>query len=144
MMDILITILVSIFIAISGLHFYWVLGGVWGARAAIPDQFVDSYFNPENKNKMKVATLIVALGLLVMAILVATNFSFWESPIEPQMVDYVLYGIGALFLLRAIGEFNYVGFFKRKKEGLFGKYDSLLFSPLCLVISFLAFYIAIN
>ncbi|MEM6843120.1 MAG: DUF3995 domain-containing protein [Bacteroidota bacterium] len=39
-----------------------------------------------------------------------------------------------IFILRALGEFNYVGFFKRVKNTEFARADSRIFSPLCLGI----------
>jgi hypothetical protein len=39
--------------------------------------------------------------------------------------------------LRAIGDFNYVGFFKKIKHTKFGKNDTKYFSPLCLTIGVL-------
>lgn len=39
-----------------------------------------------------------------------------------------------LFLLRAIGEFKFIGFFKSVKRTSFGKLDNKFFSPLCLLI----------
>ena len=45
--------------------------------------------------------------------------------------------IPIIFLLRAIGEFKYVGIFKRVKKTKFGRFDTKLFSPLCLIISIL-------
>ena len=40
--------------------------------------------------------------------------------------------IPAIFLLRAIGDFNDVGFFKKRRQTYFGKLDSRVYSPLCL------------
>jgi len=45
----------------------------------------------------------------------------------------------SIFLLRAIGDFNYVGFFKKIKDTNFGKMDSKYYSPLCLVIAIMGF-----
>ncbi|WP_281635816.1 DUF3995 domain-containing protein [Flavobacterium marginilacus] len=39
--------------------------------------------------------------------------------------------------MRAIGDFNYVGFFKKIKLAKFGKNDTKYFSPLCLIIGIL-------
>jgi hypothetical protein len=40
-----------------------------------------------------------------------------------------------------MGEFNYVGFFKKVKDTEFAKWDTKLFSPLCLLISSFGFAI---
>ncbi len=49
--------------------------------------------------------------------------------------------IPIVFIIRAIGEFHYVGFFKQIKDTDFGQMDTLLFSPLCLVIGLMGFAI---
>ncbi|WP_317130658.1 DUF3995 domain-containing protein [Psychroserpens sp. NJDZ02] len=43
--------------------------------------------------------------------------------------------IPLIFLLIAIGEFKYIGFFKSIKKTDFGKLDTKLLSPLCLIIA---------
>jgi len=45
--------------------------------------------------------------------------------------------LAALFLIRAVGEFRYVGFFKSVRDTRFATWDSWLFSPLCLLIAVL-------
>ena len=39
---------------------------------------------------------------------------------------------------RGIGDFRYVGFFKRVKGSLFATRDTYLYSPLCMVLAVLA------
>ena len=41
-----------------------------------------------------------------------------------------------VFLLRAIGDFKYVGIFKTIKHSTFAQNDSKWYSPLCLFLSF--------
>jgi hypothetical protein len=55
-----------------------------------------------------------------------------------------MFVIAALFLLRAIGDFKYVGFFKSVSQTDFARLDSLLFTPLCLLIAIAAFLIFYN
>lgn len=43
------------------------------------------------------------------------------------------FAVGGVLVLRAVGEFKYVGFFKRVKGSKFATYDSWLFSPFCLL-----------
>ncbi|WP_309122258.1 DUF3995 domain-containing protein [Paenibacillus sp.] len=42
--------------------------------------------------------------------------------------------VAAAFLQRAIGEFKRVGFTKRRTGTVFAKWDSALYSPLCLFL----------
>ena len=50
--------------------------------------------------------------------------------------------ISVLFLLRAIGDFRFVGFFKSVTDTNFARWDTILFSPLCLFIAVVAFLIS--
>ena len=59
-------------------------------------------------------------------------------------MDYGLWIIASVFILRAIGEFNYVGFLKKIKHTKFGQNDTKLYSPLCLTIGILIIIIALN
>ena len=50
-----------------------------------------------------------------------------------------LWFIPFIFIIRAIGDFRYLGFFKEVKSTEFGTMDTWLYSPLCLMISVLGF-----
>ena len=57
---------------------------------------------------------------------------------------YVGWVISSIFILRSIGDFKYIGFFKKLKTSKFGKMDSKLFSPLCLTIGLIGIIIELN
>jgi glucan phosphoethanolaminetransferase (alkaline phosphatase superfamily) len=124
-------ILFLIFLFISSIHFYWALGGKWGSDAVLPTKDDN---NTKVLNPTVLPTLIVAFGLLgfglfilVILGLVAFNTPHWLN-------KYGLWIIAGIFTLRAIGDFKYVGFFKKIKQTKFGKNDTKYFSPLCLKI----------
>ena len=48
---------------------------------------------------------------------------------------WLCYGLALGLLARAIGEFNYVGFFKRVRGSRFARLDTLVYSPLCLLLA---------
>jgi hypothetical protein len=50
--------------------------------------------------------------------------------------------ISFVFLLRALGDFNHFGFFKRAADSAFAHWDTWLYSPLCLFIALLSFFVA--
>jgi len=130
----LVFTIVLLFIAISLLHFYWVAGGEWGIEGAMPAKFRDDYFNPANRLSMALATLVVALGLLFFAATIASNYFDWSLLIPKK---YTLIGtriIGAIFLIRAIGDFNMVGLFKKASNDVFAKKDNKIYVPLCLFL----------
>ena len=55
--------------------------------------------------------------------------------------NYTGWFIAIIFILRAIGDFKYLGFFKKINHSDFAKSDTKLFSPLCLTIGILAILI---
>lgn len=124
-----------ILLAISGIHFFWAFGGRWGADAAIPtSQDGKKMLSPDI-----FATLVVAFGILAMALLHLEKVQIINMPIPDWMNTYGLKIIAGIFLLRAIGEFRYVGFFKTVKATKFADLDTKYYSPLCLILSINAF-----
>ncbi len=124
-----------ILLAISGIHFFWAFGGCWGADAAIPT-------NKDGKKALNpdiFATLIVAFGILAMALLHLEKVQMLSLPIPAWINTYGLKIIAGIFLLRAIGDFRYVGFFKKIKNTKFANLDTKYYSPLCLLLSINAF-----
>jgi hypothetical protein len=115
-------------------------GGSWGYDNAIPTNIEgEKLFNPK-----KIESAFVAIGLLVFATyyflisnLISINFPSWIS-------IYIGWVISFIFILRSIGEFKYLGFFKKIKTTNFGRLDSKLFSPLCLAIGVIGIIIELN
>ncbi|MEM6347855.1 MAG: DUF3995 domain-containing protein [Bacteroidota bacterium] len=124
-------ILASIFIAISALHFYWVLGGRWAMNAVIPTKADsgDLSFSPP-----PMATVIVALGLLLMAWVSLAISGLLSFPLSLAWVRGGMIGIAVIFALRAIGDFRYAGLTKKIKNTLFGRNDTRYYTPLCILI----------
>ena len=89
------------------------------------------------------ATLTVAFGLLVMSLLHLEKVQIISLPIPAWINTYGLKIIAGIFLLRAIGDFRYVGFFKKTKATKFADLDTKYYSPLCILLSFNAFMTAI-
>lgn len=127
-------LLILIFTAISLLHIYWAFGGRWAAQAVIPEL-------PGGQATFKpgmVATLMVAAGLAIMALFIAAaqgwlNISFLNTSI----IRYGYITLIVIFGLRAIGDFRYVGLFKRLRTTLFARNDTRYYTPLCLLICLL-------
>lgn len=121
-----------IFVLISLLHVYWAFGGKWALDAAIPKTKEGS---TDNFSPGPIATLIVAFGLLLFALVHASVLGIISS-FEANYLNIALTIIAIIFALRAIGEFNYVGLFKKQKEGKFAECDTRYYIPLCVLISF--------
>jgi hypothetical protein len=125
------SILFIVFFSLAVIHIYWGLGGKLGVNGAIPT----------NKNKEKVISpglfecSIVASVLFGFGIFILIKIQIILFRLPGWLLSYGLVVIAALFLVRSIGEFKYVGFFKKVKTTKFAEMDTKYYSPLCLLIS---------
>lgn len=126
--------LAGVFALIAALHFYWATGGQWGLTAAIPDL-------PQADGTTRPAFVPGALATAVVGLIFAgvaltlLMYSAWLPSILPAVWLRIVVGLlGVVLLLRAIGDFKYVGFTKRVKGTLFAKMDTRFYSPLCLLL----------
>lgn len=120
-------LLVVVFGVIACLHVYWAAGGRWGIEHAAP---VNEYGNKFLDTGV-VACLVVAAGLIL--------FSVYYLMLPSGMLSLAGWIIPSIFLIRAIGDFRYVGFTKKVKSSTFAELDTKFFSPLCVVIAGLGF-----
>lgn len=134
---ILSLILFIIFLTLGSFHIYWLFGGTWGLEKVIPSK--------ENQAKTlqipKLATLFVGLILVLFGLIYLMKSGYISIQIPNWITDYGYWFVPSVFFLRAIGDFNYVGFFKKVKNTKFAKADSKLFSPLCLGIGIIGILI---
>ncbi len=112
--------------AIGLMHFYWASGGTAGLERAIPTHNAKPLIRPG-----RLLTLFVGIVLIGFAALTCV-LRFAEA--VPAWVVYLGWLTAALFVLRAVGEFNAVGFFKRLKGTGFAEYDTKYYAPLSLFI----------
>ena len=112
------------------IHFNWAIGGEFGYDAALPTT-IDEHriINPG-----KLECIIVGLGLVFFGLFYFSETGLISYQLPVWIVDYIKWIIPAIFILRAVGEFKYIGFFKRVKQTKFARWDTKLFSPLCLTI----------
>jgi hypothetical protein len=116
---------------ISAIHFYWAFGGRWAASAVIPQ------INPEKKVFMPspIVTIAVAIPFLIISLIFAQAAGLFSIEIITSYRLQLLLALVAVFSIRAIGDFKYVGFFKKVKETEFGINDTKYFTPLCTFIA---------
>jgi len=122
--------LIIIFALLSILHFSWALGNTWGFNKALPTN--EAGVKMLNPGKFDCA--LVGVGLLAFASVYLYKIGLINFNIPNWLLSFVSWIIPAIFILRAIGDFKYVGFFKKIKYTEFGRLDSRFFSPLCLTI----------
>lgn len=120
----------GILFLLSGIHLYWLGGGRRGVQAAVPSDGSEVKLRPP-----KIATGIVAVALALAGLFVLELGEVMERLIFPEWL--FLYGgwvLAGVFILRSVGDYRWVGFFKKRKGTLFAKWDTVLHSPLCLFI----------
>jgi len=125
-----------IFLLIVFIHFFWALGGKWGFNKVLPiKENGERLFTPT-----RIHSLIVGLIFIGMMYLIWLQAGIKGGITKPIFhPKYLLYLFALIFFLRALGEFKYVGFFKKIKHNSFAKLDTCFFSPLCFLISTLIF-----
>ena len=125
-----------VFVTLALLHVYWAAGGGWGRGVAVPTGVPTGaaggarLFNPT-----RAGTLAVAAGLLLAALVVLGRLGLRAAPLPGWVFVWGCWVLALLFLARAIGEFRYVGLFKRVRGTDFAGWDTWLFTPLCLCIA---------
>ncbi len=138
-MTILIVVNTILFASISMLHAYWALGGSVGKFAVLPSRSDGSLlFKPGI-----FSTWVVAVGLLIFAVVTLGNLSM-QNWIDSNYVRSGTGFIAAIFLLRAIGDFKFIGFFKRINGTAFARNDTRIYSPLSFTMGIISLTIAVR
>lgn len=120
----------SILLFAAVFHAYWAFGGRRGYAVAIP-QYPDGrrVFEPSRRGTLVVASLILlaALWPLVAA-------GYLPVPVPRQWLRIGTAALALLFTVRAVGWFQFAGFFKSVRHTEFGRFDTRVYCPLCLVL----------
>jgi hypothetical protein len=129
-MSFIATITILVLIIMGLFHFYWAFGGKVGLDKALPTKDGIKLLNPS-----KALIFFVGIVLIVFAY-IAYALQFYDFTVNENQNFYLYSGIflSTIFTLRAIGEFNAVGFFKKIKDTEFAIYDTKYFSPLCIIL----------
>lgn len=112
---------VLIFSFLSGIHIYWAFGGMGLKAGTLPTKDGELKLHPR-----PLGTLVVASGLGIFA---------YFSGVAVVGYHWVYLVMGGLFALRMIGDFRYVGLFKKVKDSVFAKNDTGIFIPLCIYLA---------
>jgi len=122
-------IVTVIFFLLSLIHFYWASGGKIGIEKVIPEIDGNPAMTPG-----AIITIIVAIGLLGIA-LISYLLGHYELK-QYEYGEYIVYSgwaLSLILIIRAIGDFKLVGFFKKVNSSEFSTYDTKYYSPFCLV-----------
>ncbi|MFM8913671.1 MAG: DUF3995 domain-containing protein [Flammeovirgaceae bacterium] len=123
-----------ILILLALIHFYWAMGGIWGKEKSVPSTVSGTQlFNPGI-----VATSVVGIGLFTFALIELGRAGWILRSFPPEIFRFGNHFITLIFFVRFVGDFRYVGIFKKVIGTEFSKNDTRYFSPLCFVISSLS------
>ena len=129
----------GILIFVSLIHVYWAFGGRWGTSATLPvkEDGASSVFVPP-----RLITLIVSFFILLFSIILLAQSGYLSFYRPDALTKWGCILIASIFVLRTIGDFHYVGIFKKIKGTHFSKYDSWMYIPLCLYLA-ISFVVAV-
>lgn len=136
MISALALLLVFIFCALASVHVYWACGGRKWQSIAVPERpsrndasTMERAFQPGNTG-----TLAVAAVLFMIAGMAGMRGGWFGGAMEYPGLRAGLALVAAAMLLRAIGDFRLVGFFKKIRTTRFARMDTLAYSPLCCAL----------
>lgn len=119
-----------IFVVLALWHFRMASLPVSGTSNAVPSIGGKPLFAPS-----RMATVAVGVVLLLFAGLVAATSRVVAVGIPQVVLRWLSFGLATALLARAVGEFKYVGLFKRVRGSRFAMLDTFVYSPLCLLLS---------
>ncbi len=118
------------FALLAALHIYWALGGRSGAVAVLPERDGAPLFQPGLTSTLVVAGLLASAALLVLA-----HAGRGPGMLLPRwMVTLGVPVIAVVMLARSVGDFRYIGFFKKVRDTRFAVLDTRYFSPIALLL----------
>ena len=115
---------------LGALHVYWACGGRFGKGAVIPERNGVPLLKPRAGTTLFVAVLLWAGSACLLE-----RLGLLGEALPSGVVAGAVWVMALAFLLRAIGDFHYVGFTKRFTRSRFAYWDTRLYSPLCLLLS---------
>jgi Protein of unknown function (DUF3995) len=128
-----------VFLLLALWHVWMALHPVAGLGVAVPSAGEKPLFAPS-----RTATFAVAAALVVCAILVSATGSLIEIGLAQGVLAALSYALALGLLIRAVGDFRYVGFFKRVRGTRFAHMDSLVYSPACALLALAVAAVAWN
>ncbi len=124
-------VLACIFIMLALLHFSWALGNTWGFTSALPTDNEGRFV----LNPAPWESVVVGLALMLFGILYLVRARVLPIRLPGWLIQIGSWLIPLIFLLRAIGDFKYLGFFKTISSTAFARLDTIYYSPLCAFIA---------
>jgi uncharacterized protein DUF3995 len=136
-MGILSVLLAAILGLLAALHFSWAAGAHWGRGASVPELNHRPALRPG-----PLACAVVAILLIVAALLLLGRSGVLALPGPRWLTAAGTWAVGSVFVLRAIGDFQFFGLFRRVTGTKFASKDRFLYTPLCLLLAAGVFCVA--
>ncbi len=133
------TVAISLATVFALLSVFHVIGafGTWRSLAVIPTVAGEPPHYPSALSWLGVAGLLALAALVVVV-----RGDVILRSIPPRLSTLACLTLGAVFVLRSIGEFRFFGFFRTVTGTSFAFWDAWLYTPLCLVIGLGALWLA--
>lgn len=128
--DTVAVIVCAMFLMIALWHLYMAWSPRTGANGSVPSVDGRPLFVPSAG-----ATILVAVMLVLFAGLVAATAGLLQLAVPRPTLRWLSYLLAAGLFARAVGDFRFVGFFKRVRGTRFATLDYFLYSPICLLLA---------
>ena len=135
-------VLAGVFILIAALHIWWALASDRAKSSRIGVVVPTRLDGTPLFRPGRTATLGVVLFLLTASLLVLQQGGILTLP--GRAVTYRLgsWLLAVVLVLRTVGDFRYVGMFKRERRTRFAGRDTRIYTPLCGVLAVSVLYLA--
>ncbi len=133
----------SMLAATGCLHAVWATGRPWPARSK--EQFAATVLGPLGQDgalPSASATWTVAALLWLASLTLLGRLGLWGRWLPRWMFRWGAWTLTAVLMVRAVGGFIASAFSLSVKATPFGRWNALLYSPLCLVLSLLCGLVA--
>jgi Protein of unknown function (DUF3995) len=127
---VLASLLGTVLLVLAALHLYWAIRGVSGGSAVPSRADGVPILRPG-----RLASLVVAGALAMAAGLVLARAQLIGAFAPSAWIRNGTWGVALAFGARTIGEFRYVGLFRRVQGTSFARWDARLFTPLCAALA---------
>jgi Protein of unknown function (DUF3995) len=127
-----------VFAVLAGVHIYWAFGAHGVFPAAVPTRTDGTPVLTPGP----VASLAVAFLLLCAGFLLAEQGGWSPGVLPPFWRRTGTAGIAVVMALRGIGDFRYVGLFKRRRDTPFARMDTRVYTPLVFSLALIAGIVA--
>ncbi len=120
----------AVLIILAVVHVWWALAGAPGGVAIPTREDGRPAIRPSAP-----AAVAVALALLTAAYLVLARGGLVFALMPDAWIGVGTWAVAVAFAARTIGEFRYVGLFRRVRGTRFALWDAWLFTPLCALLA---------